>query len=250
MALRIKDKIAVITGGNSGIGLASAKAFLDEGAKVVVAGRDQKTLDVAAQELGANCLALKIDVSKLGDLDQLYHTVKEKFGRIDVLFVNAGIAKFIPIEQVTDEFFDAIFDINTKGLFFTIQKAIPLLKNGSSVILTTSSVIEKGMPGASIYAASKAAVRSLARSFSAELAERGIRVNALCPGPVETPIFARMGMSPEQLKGMSEAMTAKIPMKRFGQPEELAKAALFLASDDSSFMLGSQVSVDGGTGQI
>jgi NAD(P)-dependent dehydrogenase (short-subunit alcohol dehydrogenase family) len=143
-----------------------------------------------------------------------------------------------------------LIHINTKGLFFSVQKAIPLLKKGSSVILTTSSVIEKGMPGASVYAASKAAVRSLARSFAAELADRGIRVNALCPGPVETPIFGRMGLPAEQLKAMGESMAARVPLKRFGQPEELAKAALFLASDDSSFMLGSQVSVDGGTGQI
>jgi NAD(P)-dependent dehydrogenase (short-subunit alcohol dehydrogenase family) len=248
--VRLDGKIAVITGGNSGIGLATAKAFEREGAKVVIAGREKKTLDAAASELGSSCLALQIDVSKSSDLDTLYSKVREKFGRIDILFVNAGIAKFVPVEQVTDEFFDTIFDINAKGLYFSIQKAIPLLKKGSSVILTTSAVIEKGMPGASVYAASKAAVRSMARSFAVELADRGIRVNALCPGPVETPIFGRMGFSPEQLKSMGESMSERVPMKRIGQPEELAKAALFLASDDSSFMLGSQVSVDGGMGQI
>ena len=247
---RLQGKIAVITGGNSGIGLATAKAFISEGAQVVIAGRDKKTLDQAAAELGTKCLAMQVDVSKSPELDMLYSKVREKFGRIDVLFVNAGIAQFIPVEKVTEDFFDKTFDINTKGLFFTIQKALPLLSKGSSVILTTSSVIEKGMPGASVYAASKAAVRSLARSFSAELCDRGIRVNALCPGPVETPIFGRMGLPPEALKAMGESMQARVPLKRFGRPEELAKAALFLASEDSSFMLGSQVTVDGGVAQL
>jgi NAD(P)-dependent dehydrogenase (short-subunit alcohol dehydrogenase family) len=247
---RLEGKIAVITGGNSGIGLASAKAFVSEGAQVVIAGRDKKTLDQAAAELGGKCLALQVDVAKAADLDLFYKKVQEKFGRIDILFVNAGIAKFIPVEQVTYEFFDQTFDINTKGLFFTVQKAIPLLKRGSSVILTSSSIVEKGVPGASVYAASKAAVRSLARSFSAELVERGIRVNVLSPGPVETPIFARMGLPAEALKAMGDSMQARIPLKRFGRSEELAKAAVFLASDDSSFMLGADVPVDGGVSQL
>lgn len=247
---RLQGKIAVITGGNSGIGLATAKTFINEGAQVVIAGRDKKTLDKTASELGAKCLALQIDVSKLNDLDALYSEIHERFGRIDVLFVNAGVAHFTPVEKVTEDFFDATFNVNTRGLFFTIQKAIPLLSKGSSVILTTSSVIEKGLPGASVYAASKAAVRSLARSFSAELCDRGIRVNTLCPGPVETPIFGRMGLPPEALKAMGESMQARVPLKRFGKPEELARAALFLASEDSSFMLGSQVTVDGGVAQL
>src|SRR5271163_1203966 len=174
---RLEGKVAVITGGNSGIGLAAAKAFVSEGAQVVIAGRDRKTLDQAVSELGSKAIAVQVDVSKLSDIDELYKRTKEKFGRIDVLFANAGIAQFTPVETITDAFFDATFDINTKGLFFTVQKAIPLLSKGASVILTTSSVVEKGMPGASVYAATKAAVRSLTRSFAAELAGHGIRVN-------------------------------------------------------------------------
>lgn len=247
---RLQGKIAVITGGNSGIGLATAKSFIDEGAQVVIAGRDQKTLDAAVKELGSKCLALQVDVAKLAELDTFYKTVGEKFGRIDILFVNAGIANFIPIEQMTDKDFDTMFNVNTKGLFFTVQKAIPLLSQGSSVILTTSSIVEKGVSGASVYAASKAAVRSMARSFSVELLARGIRVNALSPGPVETPIFGRMGLPAEQTKAMTEMMAARVPLKRMGRSEELAKAAVFLASDESSFMLGSQVSVDGGVSQL
>ncbi len=247
---KLEGKISLITGGNSGIGLATAKVFVDQGAKVIIAGRDQQTLDRATKELGGQILAIRADVSKPSELDHLYQEIRAKFGRIDVLFANAGIAKFTPVEQVTEEFFDTTFNTNTRGLFFTVQKAIPLLSKGSSVILTSSSVVGKGMPGASVYAASKAAVRSLARSFSAELADRGVRVNVLSPGPVETPIFARMGLPPDTMKAMGETMRARVPMKRFGHPDEQAKAALFLASDDSSFMLGSQVSVDGGVGQL
>jgi NAD(P)-dependent dehydrogenase (short-subunit alcohol dehydrogenase family) len=247
---RLDGKVAVITGGNSGIGLASAKAFINEGAHVVIAGRDQKTLNDAASELGSKALPVRADVSKLSDLDKLYQKTKERFGKIDVLFANAGIAQFAPFDKITEEFFDTTFDVNTKGLYFTVQKAVPFLTKGASVILTTSSVVEKGMPGASVYAASKAAVRSLARSFSAELAERGIRVNVLCPGPVDTPIIGRMGLSPEAVKGMRESMQARVPLKRFGHSDELAKVALFLASDDSSFMLGAEVAVDGGVGQL
>ena len=247
---RLEGKVAVIVGGNSGIGLASAKAFVREGASVVIAGRDETTLNQAARELGAGVVAVRADVSRLSDLDNLFNTTQERFGRIDVLFANAGIAHFIPVEEVSETFFDSIFDVNTKGLFFTVQRALPLFTNGASVILTTSSVVERGMPGASVYAASKAAVRSLARSFSAEFAQRGVRVNVLCPGPVETPIFGRMGLPPEAFEAMGESIRGRVPMKRFGRPEELANAAVFLASDESSFMLGAEVAVDGGSAQL
>jgi NAD(P)-dependent dehydrogenase (short-subunit alcohol dehydrogenase family) len=247
---RLKDKLAVITGGSSGIGLASAKAFIQEGARVAIAGRDQKTLDQAAKELGSNALVVRADVSKLADLDRLLGQVKEEFGRIDVLFANAGIAPVMPFDHVTEEFFDAMFNVNAKGVYFTVQKALPLLSKGASVILTTTAAVEKGMPGISVYAASKAAVRSLARSMSAELIGRGIRVNVLSPGPVETPIVGKMGLTPEQAKGMFEHITNNLPMKRAAHADELAKAALFLASDESSFMLGSEIAVDGGMAQL
>lgn len=247
---RLEGKVAVIVGGNSGIGLATAKAFVHEGASVVIAGRDQTTLDRAARELGADVVAVRADVSRPSDRETLFNTTQERFGRIDVLFANAGVARFVPLEEVSEAFFDSIFDVNTKGLFFTVQRAIPLLTNGASVILTTSSVVEKGIPGASVYAASKAAVRSLARSFSAELAARGVRVNVLCPGPVETPIFGRMGLTPDAMEAMGESIRGRVPMKRFGRPEELAGAAVFLASDESSFMLGAEIAVDGGSAQL
>ena len=247
---RLDGKVAVITGGNSGIGFATAKAFIQEGAHVVIAGRDQKTLDQAASELGGKALVVRADVSKSADLDRLYSEVKGKFGRIDVLFANAGIAQFLPVDQVTEIFFDTTFNVNTKGLYFTVQKAIPLLTKGSSVILTTSAVVEMGMPGASVYAASKAAVRSLARSFSVELVGRGIRVNVLSPGPVETPILDRLGLPADAVKAMKDSMATQTPIKRIGRSEELASAAVFLASDDSGFMLGSELAVDGGMAQI
>ncbi|MGH7653632.1 MAG: SDR family oxidoreductase [Gemmatimonadaceae bacterium] len=247
---RLEGKVAVIVGGNSGIGLATARAFVHEGARVLIAGRDQATLDHAARELGAEVVVVRADVSRGTDRETLFNTAEERFGRIDVLFANAGVARFVPLEQVSEAFFDSIFDVNTRGLFFTVQRALPLLANGASVILTTSSVVEKGMPGASVYAASKAAVRSLARSFSAELTGKGVRVNVLCPGPVETPIFGRMGLTAEAMEAMGESIRGRVPMKRFGRPEELASAAVFLASDESSFMLGAEVAVDGGSAQL
>lgn len=250
MSDRLKGKIAVITGGSSGIGFASAKRFIQEGAQVIIAGRNHQTLDVAAKELGHNVLALRADVSEPAELDNLYSQVKEKFGRIDILFANAGIAESMPFEKVDEEFFATTFSINTMGVFFTVQKALPLLSKGASVILTTTAAVEKGMPGLSVYAASKAAVRSLARSMSAELVGRGIRVNVLSPGPTETPIFGKMGLTPEQAKAMHEHIMNIVPMKREAHADELAKVALFLASDESSFMLGSEIAVDGGMAQL
>ncbi len=246
MSDRLKGKVAVVTGGSSGIGFASAKLFIQEGARVVITGRNHQTLNAAAKELGNNALAIRADVSELSDLDDLYRQVKAKFDRIDVLFANAGIATIEPFEHVTEESFGTMFNVNAKGTYFTVQKAIPLLSKGASVILTTTAAVDKGMPGLSVYAASKAAVTSLARSMAAELVGRGIRVNSLSPGPVETPISGKMGLTPEQAKGMFEHITSHLPMKRMAHADELAKVALFLASDASSFMLGSEVSVDGG----
>lgn len=250
MGERLNGKIAVITGGSSGIGLASAKRFIQEGARVVIVGRNHQTLDAAARELGNNVLALRADVSELPELDNLYRQVKEKFGRIDILFANAGIAERMPFEQVSEEFFGTTFSINTMGVFFTVQKALPLLSKDASVILTTTGAVEKGMSGMSVYAASKAAVRSLARSMSAELVGRGIRVNVLSPGPTDTPILGKRGLTPEKTKAMNEQIMNMVPMRRMANADELAKVALFLASDDSSFMLGSEVAADGGMAQL
>jgi NAD(P)-dependent dehydrogenase (short-subunit alcohol dehydrogenase family) len=247
---RLKGKIAVITGGNSGIGLATAREFVEQGAKVVVSGRDQKTLDETVRELGPDALAVRADVAQLADIDKLFAAVKAKFGRIDVLFVNAGIGKFAPFDAVTEEFYDAILDVNLKGAYFTIQKSLPLLADGASIVLNTSINAHIGMANSSVYAASKAALLSLARTLSAELVGRNIRVNAISPGPVTTPIFGRLGLPPEALDQLRQDVTSQVPMKRFGRPEEIAKTALFLASSDSSFLLGSEIVADGGMSQL
>ena len=233
---RLKGKVAVITGGNSGIGLATAQEFVAQGAKVVVAGRDQKTLAEAGRQLGPNVLTVRADVARLADIGRLFAAVRAKFGRIDVLFANAGIGKFSPFEAVTEEFYDAILDVNLKGAYFTIQKALPLLADGASIVLNTSINAHVGMPNSSVYAASKAALLSLARTLSAELVGRNIRVNAVSPGPIKTPIFGRLGPLPEVLE--------QTP------PEEIAKTALFLASEESSFLLGTEIVAGGGVSQL
>ena len=247
---KLKGKVAVITGGNSGIGLATAKEFVEQGARVVISGRDQKTLDEAVNALGDGVLAVRADVAKLADIDELFAAVATNFGRIDVLFVNAGIGKFAPLEAVTEELYDAIIDVNLKGAFFTLQKALPLLADGASIVLNTSINAHIGMPNSSVYAASKAALLSLARTLSAELVGRNIRVNAISPGPVTTPIFGRLGLPAEVLEQTRQSIVSQVPMKRFGRPEEIAKTALFLASSDSSFLLGSEIVVDGGMSQL
>ena len=247
---KLKGKVAVITGGNSGIGLATAIEFAEQGAQVVISGRDQKTLDQAAKELGPDVLVVRADVAKLADIDKLFAAVRAKFGRVDVLFVNAGIGKFVPFEAVTEELYDAILDINLKGAYFTIQKALPLLADGASIVLNASINAHIGMANTSVYAASKAALISLARTLSAELVGRNIRVNAISPGPVTTPILGRMGLAPEALEQNLQSIASQVPMKRFGRPEEIAKAALFLASSDSSFLLGSEIIADGGMSQL
>ena len=248
--MKLEGKVAVITGGNSGIGLAIAQEFTQQGADVVIFGRNAQTLDEATQHLGNSTLAVQGDVTRLADLDRLYRETTERFGKIDILVANAGIAKPAPLELIDEAMFDLTSDVNFKGAFFTVQKAVPYLNDGASVILTTSAGNVKGLPNFSVYVATKAAVRSLARSFSAELLPRGIRVNALSPGPIETPIFGRMGLPPEAMDGIAAQMTEMIPIKRFGKPEEMAKAALFLASSDSSYVVGSELVADGGLSQL
>lgn len=247
---KLEGKTAVITGGNSGIGLATAMEFAAQGAKLVISGRDQKTLDEAARKIGGEVLAVRADVSKLADIGRLFAETGKRFGKIDILFVNAGIGIFQPFEAVTESDFDDQLSVNLKGAYFTIQKALPLLNDNAAIVLTSSISAHIGMPNSSVYAASKAAVISLARTLSAELIGRGIRVNALSPGPVTTPIYGRLGLAPEALADMEKNIREQVPMKRFGNPEEIAKAALFLAGPDSSFVLGTELIVDGGISQL
>lgn len=247
---KFNGKVAVVTGGNSGIGLATAKELAVNGAKVVIAGRDQKTLDEAVQTIGSESHGVKTDVTSLSDLENLFNKTNGKFGKIDVLFVNAGIAKFAPLEQSDEALFDELVNINFKGSYFTVKCALPFLNDGASIIFTTTVAAKKGMAGASIYAASKAAIHALTKIFAAELVGRNIRVNAVSPGPIETPIFNRMGAADEVKKEMKDGLAAQVPMKRLGTVEEVAKTVAFLASDDSSFITGVEIDVDGGLGQL
>ena len=247
---RLTGKVAVVTGGNSGIGLATAKRFRDEGAKVVISGRDQKTLDEAVKTIGGDVVAVRSDVSKLADLDKLYKTVAEKFGKVDVLFANAGIGKFAPLGDSTEAMFDETFAINVKGVYFTIQKALPLLTEGASIIINSSVASASGLSGGSIYSATKAAVRSFARTLTAELVGRGIRINVVSPGPIQTPILSRNGLSQDAIDDMGRYLVSKVPMNRFGKPEEVADTVLFLASPESSYVTGVDINVDGGMGQV
>lgn len=248
--MKLNNKVAVITGGNSGIGLATAQAFIQEGAKVTIFGRNAQTLDEAVKTLGEKAIAVQGDVTNWDNLETLFTTTKNTFGSVDVLFINAGLAQFAPIEATSEELFDRVMDVDFKGAYFTIQKALPYLNDGASIILTTSGTNAMGMPGTSVYAASKAALRSLARTLSAELIGRGIRVNAVSPGPIETPIYGRMGMSQEQVEGLGQSIIQQVPMQRFGKSEEIASAVLFLASADSTYILGSELVVDGGLTQL
>ncbi len=243
--MKLIGKVAVVTGGNSGIGLATAQEFKAQGAKVAIFGRSQKTLDEAVHTIGEGTLAVRGDVTNLADFNRLYEQTVERFGKVDILVVNAGISKPAPVEQVDEALFDQISDTNFKGAFFTVQRALPHLNDGASIILVTAAVNQKGVPGYSVVSATKAALRSLARTFSAELLHRGIRVNALSPGTIETPIFGKLGLPVEPLK-----WSEQIPMRRIGTAEEMAKAALFLASSDSSYVLGAELVVDGGKTQI
>ena len=243
---RFEGKVAVVTGGNSGIGLATAKAFAREGASVVITGRDEATLEAAERDIGDGALALRADSSRMADLDMVMSKVRERFQRIDALFANAGIGKFVPFDKVTEAFFDETVAVNLKGVFFTVHKALPLLRPGSAVVLNASINAHKGMPGTTVYGATKAAVVNLAKTLSADLAERGIRVNAISPGPVETAILVRAGMSEKQLKETREWITGQVPVKRFGAPEEIAEAVLYLCSTASSYVVGAEIVIDGG----
>lgn len=247
---RLEGKVAVVTGGNSGIGLAAAKRLQEEGARVAIAGRSRKTLEEAVKTIGNGVLAVQADVARPLDLDKLYAEVSEKLGKIDVLFVNAGVAKFAPLADTSESLYDEMFNINIKGAYFTIQKALPYLNDGASIILNTSVADATGNPGTSAYSATKAALRSLARTVAAELVERGIRVNTVAPGPIRTPIFGRTGLPQEAIDEWAKGVVAKVPMKRLGQPEEVAGAVAFLASQDASYITGVEINVDGGLGQI
>lgn len=243
---KLNGKNALITGGSSGIGLASAKLFLQEGARVIITGRNMQGLADAQEALGTDVLAISGDVSRLDDIDTMMKRAQTHFGLIDVLFVNAGIAKGTAFGQVTEEQFNEMVEINVKGTFFTIQKALPLLNRDASVIVTTSISGRIATPNFSVYGATKAALTSLVKSLSLVLIERGIRINALCPGPIATPIFDRFGLPADVLRARRQDIESKSPIKRFGTPDEAAKAALFLASDDSSYMVGEEIVVDGG----
>lgn len=250
--MKLQDKVAVITGGNSGIGLATAKLFKENGAKIAILGRDRKSLDEAVRQIGDGTLGVQGDVRNLKDLERLFSETTKRFGSIDVLVVNAGIAKFSPLAEFTEALFDDICGVNFKGAFFTIQKALPHLRDGASVILVGAADADKrGLPLQSIYSATKAAVRSLARTLSAELLPRHIRVNVLSPGMTDTPILERdVGLASGFRDKLAEAITGIVPLRRRGTPEEMAKAMLYLASADSEYVLGAELVVEGGFSQI
>lgn len=247
---KLKGKVALVTGGNSGIGLATAKQFIAEGAYVFITGRRQAELDAAVNEIGENIRGIQSDVSNLADLDRLFATIKQEQGHLDVVFANAGIGEIAPLGSITEEHFDRIFNINVKGLLFTVQKALPLLPEGASIILNASINSMKGVPAFSVYGATKAAVRSFARNWTLDLKERRIRVNAISPGVVPTPGYGLLGLNDQQLQEFVDSQAINIPMGRVGTPDEIAKAVVFLASDDSSFVNGIELFVDGGMAQV
>ena len=247
---RLEDKVAVVTGGNSGIGLATAQRFASEGAHVFITGRRQNELDAAVKQIGQNVTGVQGDVSNLAELDRLYATVKEQKGRVDILFANAGGGELAPLGSITEAHFDKTFDTNVKGLLFTVQKALPLMPEGASIILNASITSIKGNPAFSVYSATKAAVRSFARSWTLDLKDRKIRVNAISPGVVPTPGYNLMGLTDEQVQGFVASQIPGIPLGRIGTTDEIAKAVVFLASDDSSFVNGIELFVDGGQAQI
>ena len=241
----LQGKVALITGGNSGIGLATAKLFHAEGARVIVTGRDPSTLAIAQEMFDDRFLAVKADVAKLADLDRLYQLVGQQFGRLDIVFANAGVAVPCPLTEITEAQFDYVFDINTKGVFFTVQKALPYLRPGASIVLNASIAQYTGVPGLSAYGASKAAVRAFGRLFAAELAAQQIRVNVVTPGPIATPIWER-AKQPTSGPDTEKQLIARVPLARMGLPDEVARAVLFFASSASSYTTGAELLVDGG----
>jgi NAD(P)-dependent dehydrogenase (short-subunit alcohol dehydrogenase family) len=250
MRRRFENKVAVVTGGNSGIGLATAAAYFREGAQVAITGRSEATLKAAQKLLGPDALVIQADMSRVPEIESAMERIGKRFGRIDALFVNAGIAKFIPFDTVTEEFFDETMATNLRGAFFTVQKAAPLLTRGSAVVLNASAAAHAGMPNSSVYAASKAGLVNLAKTLSADLLEKGVRVNTVSPGPIATPIFGRMEVPEAQAREMKEQIAQRVPLKRFGDADEIAAAVLYLTSDESRFVVGTDLVVDGGTVQL
>jgi NAD(P)-dependent dehydrogenase (short-subunit alcohol dehydrogenase family) len=247
---KLEGKIALITGGNSGIGLATAKQFVKEGAYVFITGRRETELAAATKEIGRNVTGVQGDVSNLNDLDRLFAQIKREKGRLDIVFANAGIARYARFGTITEEFYDSIFDINVKGLLFTVQKALPLLPYGASIILNASIVASKGLSMNSVYSATKAAIRSFARTWTTDLKDRRIRVNAISPGSIDTPGLSDLLASAEAGEERKRMISKAIPLGRFGTPDEIAKAVVFLASDDSSYITGTKLFVDGGFAQV
>jgi NAD(P)-dependent dehydrogenase (short-subunit alcohol dehydrogenase family) len=247
---KLAGKVALVTGGNGGLGLATAKRFVAEGATVYISGRRRKELDSAVREIGAGVTALQGDISNLADLDRIFATIREQSVRLDILFANAGVGEFVPLGQITEAHFDRIFDINVKGTVFTVQKAIPLMSAGGTIVINGSMVSIKGMPAFSVYAATKAALRSFARTWSVDLKGSGIRINVVSPGTVITPGYRRSGMSDAQIDQIKEGVAASAPLGRVGTEDEIASAVVFLASDDSSYMTGADLFVDGGVAQV
>jgi len=247
---KLEGKIALITGGNSGIGLATAKQFVNEGACVFITGRREPELTAAVKEIGKNVTAVQGDVSNLGDLDRLFAQIKKEKSKLDIVFANAGVAKYAPFGKITEELYDSIFNINVKGLLFTVQKALPLLPDGASIILNASIVASKGLSSNSVYSATKAAVRSFARTWTTDLKDRRIRVNAVSPGPIDTPGLSELLASSETGWQRLAAISTTVPLGRLGTPDEIAKAVVFLASDDSSYITGTELFVDGGFAQV
>ena len=247
---KLEGKIALITGGNGGIGFATAKRFVKEGAYVFITGRREPETAAAVEEIGRNVTGVQGDVSNLGDLDRLFAQIKREKGRLDIVFANAGVVKLAPLGTITEELYDWVFNINVKGMLFTVQKALPLLPDGASIILNASIVASKGLPANSVYSATKAAVRSFARTWTTDLKDHRIRVNAVSPGSTDTPglnnLLASADVGEERLRMIS----ASVPLGRFGTPDEIAKAVVFLASDDSSYITGTELFVDGGFAQV
>ncbi|WP_186067072.1 SDR family NAD(P)-dependent oxidoreductase [Burkholderia gladioli] len=247
---RLEGKVAVVTGANSGIGLAIAQRFAKEGARLFITGRREAELDSAVKQIGGDTIAVQGDVSKLADIDRLYRVVSERAGRLDIVAANAGIGEFVPLDRVTEEHYERLFAINVKGALFTVQKALPLLRDGGSIVMTGSNAADKGTPAFSVYAGTKGAIRSFVRGWALELGPRRIRANVLMVGPVTTPGWSNLVQSPEQLQQVQDMAAVGSPLHRMGRPDEVADAALFLASDESSYLTGGALYVDGGTAQV
>jgi NAD(P)-dependent dehydrogenase (short-subunit alcohol dehydrogenase family) len=247
---KLEGKTALITGGNSGIGLATAKRFVNEGAYVFITGRREPELAAAVKEIGRNVTGVQGDVSNLGDLDRLFAQIKREKGKLDIVFANAGVARFAALGTITEDLYDSIFDINVKGLLFTVQKALPLLPDGASIVLNASIVASKGLPANSVYSATKAAIRSFARTWTTDLKDRRIRVNAVSPGSIDTPGLSNLLASSETGQQRMKMISNAVPLGRLGKPDEIARAVVFLASDDSSYVTGTELFVDGGFAQV